>query len=414
MSSRPPSGSRRQRGAYAVAFVVFVVVLLGFMGLAVDAGRLYVSKTELQNAADSCALSAAAALTGANANQLEQAEDWGVAAGQRNLVGMQETPVSIPRDSAITFSETLNGTYLAKFAVASGDVLKMRYARCTLQESNIKTFLIHVVNLIPGQKIGLQQVAATAVASNEPSRSNCAIPLAICKSTPDHADDDAYGYRRGEWVTGLYDPGAPGTQGSYHWVKFPGFEKEKEIFDLIAGSGQCALSNTSTVETKTGQISDLAKAWNSRFGVWLGSGPIGVPDLTGYAYTDFGDNPNWPSGFNAFDDFKAKRGTLTPWNGLPQPFTGGWRASSVADHQAGADRRLVVQPIVDCNELESKVTTTVVDWGCSLLLHPIANPTDPFKIEYRGLASDPKSGCVTSGLPGGTTAGGPKVPTLVQ
>jgi uncharacterized membrane protein len=37
-----------------------IVVLVGFIGLALDLGKLYVSKSELQNRADSCALSARA------------------------------------------------------------------------------------------------------------------------------------------------------------------------------------------------------------------------------------------------------------------------------------------------------------------------------------------------------------------
>jgi Flp pilus assembly protein TadG len=50
----------RRRGAIAVFMAVSGVVLLGFAALAVDAGRLYLAKTELQVAAD------AAALAGAN------------------------------------------------------------------------------------------------------------------------------------------------------------------------------------------------------------------------------------------------------------------------------------------------------------------------------------------------------------
>ena len=49
---------RNQRGAVAIIVGLTLAVLIGFAGLALDLGRLYVNKSELQNAADSCALAA--------------------------------------------------------------------------------------------------------------------------------------------------------------------------------------------------------------------------------------------------------------------------------------------------------------------------------------------------------------------
>lgn len=54
--------SRQRRGAVAPAVAVSVLMLLGFVALAVDAGRLYVVRGELQNTADAAALAAARAL----------------------------------------------------------------------------------------------------------------------------------------------------------------------------------------------------------------------------------------------------------------------------------------------------------------------------------------------------------------
>jgi Flp pilus assembly protein TadG len=45
-----------QRGAVAIIVGLVLAVLMGFAGLALDVGHLYVEKTELQNAADACAL----------------------------------------------------------------------------------------------------------------------------------------------------------------------------------------------------------------------------------------------------------------------------------------------------------------------------------------------------------------------
>ena len=56
----------------------------------------------------------------------------------------------------------------------------------------------------------------------------------------------------------------------------------------------------------------------------------------------------------------------------------------------------------------------MLGWACYLMLNPVFSPGDTMYLEYRGLAGSPSSGCVTSGAPGGPTAGGPKVPALVQ
>jgi len=52
----------RQRGAVAVLVALFLVVLLGFAALAIDLGRAWVVRNELQNAADVAALAGAGAL----------------------------------------------------------------------------------------------------------------------------------------------------------------------------------------------------------------------------------------------------------------------------------------------------------------------------------------------------------------
>lgn len=52
----------RQRGAIIVLTLLFLVMLLGFAALALDLGRLYVLRTEMQNAADASAMAAAAEL----------------------------------------------------------------------------------------------------------------------------------------------------------------------------------------------------------------------------------------------------------------------------------------------------------------------------------------------------------------
>jgi hypothetical protein len=58
--------SRQQRGAILIMVAIAAVVIIGIGALALDLGRLFVQKTELQNAADAAALAAAVELDGAS------------------------------------------------------------------------------------------------------------------------------------------------------------------------------------------------------------------------------------------------------------------------------------------------------------------------------------------------------------
>ena len=55
---------QRQRGAMLIAFSILLILVLGFIGLALDVGQVIGRKTELQNLADNAALAAAAELVG--------------------------------------------------------------------------------------------------------------------------------------------------------------------------------------------------------------------------------------------------------------------------------------------------------------------------------------------------------------
>lgn len=418
MTFSPRHNRPLQRGAVAVAFILFSILLLGFVAFAMDVGRLYVSKSELQNAADSCALSASAALTGTNANQLQVAENYGITAGTRNLIGMQDEAAAIS-GADITFSATLNGDYRTRGSIAPEDAVNMRYARCTLAEPDISPLLMQVVNLLPGTKAGKNTVRASSVAGLGPSVSNCGIPLAVCTKnlTPPN-----FGYTQGEWLVGPFDT-QDNITGKFKWVDIADADKTKSLRDYLTGAGYCNMSEIDTLVPTQGGLSTLNEGWNWRFGVRKNSGPPDgalPPDWTGFAY----DATNWPSQFNVFDagkanNFPAMQTAHQPWNAIPSNLKGNWRASPQSVHEAGMQgRRLVVSPFVDCSawrELGNNNPQSILGWACVLMLNPVANPTqDVAGLEYRGPASEITSGCVTSGSPGGPGAGGPKVPTLMQ
>lgn len=68
--AQPMRQFNRQRGAVAVIVGLAIALLVGMVGLVLDLGRLYIAKTELQNAADAAALAGAKELNGSLAGVL--------------------------------------------------------------------------------------------------------------------------------------------------------------------------------------------------------------------------------------------------------------------------------------------------------------------------------------------------------
>src|SRR5688500_5521096 len=105
-----PIGSR-QRGAVLVILGISLAVLIGFLGIVIDLGRLFVTKTELQSAMDACALAATAELKpGLNppdVNAITKAVNAGITAGTRNKVGFQSGAVAVTA-ADIYFSDRLS------------------------------------------------------------------------------------------------------------------------------------------------------------------------------------------------------------------------------------------------------------------------------------------------------------------
>lgn len=409
---------QHQRGAIAIVVAISIAVLIGFVGLALDLGKLFIAKTELQNSSDACALAASRELTGTNANQLEVAEAAGIKTGALNRVVFQSEAVTLTVNDSVTFSPALNGTYLAKNAYGPTEALSMKYARCTVSRTGIVNWFIQVLNALPGVDIGTQTVAATAVASLSPAQTNCAIPVGLCSA-------DVAGKPVGTWLEGaIGPPGSGGLTGNFKWIDFtPPSGGASELAGILKGAGACNIPSIGAEVGQPGNVASLSDEWNSRFGIYKGSTTPAnaTPDFAGYAYTDAADS--WPSKFGAYSDFIAKRSANAAYQG--DTLTGLNVNGSIKDSTFlkanGADRRLAIVPVVDCAGFVSGSTAPVQSWACILILHPINSSSGGsgtgatrMYLEYRGVSSDPASPCATLGLPGTVGSAGPMVPVLVQ
>ncbi|WP_118178784.1 pilus assembly protein TadG-related protein [Paraburkholderia phosphatilytica] len=417
--ARRHAGREKQQGAVAVMVALSLVLLIGFTGLALDVGKLYIVRSELANAADACALSAARDLTGAVG--LTTPEAAGITAGEQNKVLLQSQATSLAVNSNVMFSKTFGGPFQIKTSYTTSDLPQIAYVRCTVTQPGVANWFMSVV--FP--TLATSTVAATAVASTTQAQTTCALPMYVCKP-PSPATVNVY-----DWLCSKVGSTSPAPcnkiSGNFGWIDLGQGNGASANAALFSGPGQCNLPTSTTLTTSPGMQNSVPNAYNTRFGIYAGGqykGPADGPsDFTGYAYTN-----TWLSAGNSqqssFTDFLAERQKFTPYQGdsAANLYTGTSSPPSSSYYTQGADRRLAVIPIVDnCSGLNGNTSVTVSEWACVLLLHPMTTNSnkDPMQgitmIQYLGSASNAGTPCATQGIPGSTSLGiGPKVPVLVQ
>ena len=356
---------RRQRGVVAVVVAMTIVAMVGMVGLAIDLGQMFVAKTELQNAADACALAAARDMESGQPLSRSEAAGRTVAgmhrvAFQDNAIGGANAPVTI------TYSPTANGSFVSGAGLTGPAADAMKYVRCEITHTGIRTFFIQVLNVLPNVNIGNQSVSAAAVAALLPSQATCALPIGLCSSKVATAS-------AGTWLEGVLDT-APG--GDFRWLDLTSSGGgAAEISSQLLGEGACDLPALGTQVGKPGNMPSLGAAFNSRFGIYFGSvKPADAdPDRSGYSYT----LNNWPTAANAYyGDFTARRDRNEIYQGVA--VTGidvsGTSQSSSYLGTKGRQRRVVAVPVVDCTTFDGSAhKAPITGWACVFLLHPMAN-----------------------------------------
>lgn len=164
--SLPCALGKGQRGAYLVIMAVGMLVLIGFVGLAVDLARQMVVHAKLQNAVDACALAAVVEL-----NELPDAEGRAIAMGSNFLsFNLPDSPSGFLSGSATP--EVSVGT------TTGADGNPVPSVTCKATDTNAN-FFIPVLDAALGRST--MQAKATAVATG--SSRACVTPLMIKRST---------------------------------------------------------------------------------------------------------------------------------------------------------------------------------------------------------------------------------------
>lgn len=391
-----------RRGAISVITAVSLVMLLGFVGLAVDLGRMFVVRTELQSAVDACALAAALELNGQSDAPL-RAQLTGQFLAAQNLSNFQSVATVLTGDK-ITFSASINGPFLAAGSISGATA---RFVRCAENQSGLTTYFLSAIG------ISTLPLQAQAVAGVQPSQSVCSIPMALCASANPSTAAGNFGYAVGDRAT----LGSTGNTGFFTWANVLGNTTEAGLDPYVAAfssSGSCgALTiNGRCIGIKTGVIAALDDAWNSRFGLYKSGGssltPItAAPDLTGYGYRGTGI----PTG-GAYSNYLAQR---VPNRDPYQSRLSGYADPGTVNRTYGASfRRLLVMPVVDCASGScGNAARPIVGWACVLMLSP-KTANENAEVEFISRADDPATPCRASGIAGGSNATGPLVATLLQ
>lgn len=420
---------KKQKGAVIVTVALVLMFLLGFMGIALDFGRMFIVKTELQTAVDSCALAAAQELDG-QLTAIARAQSAGLAAGNINNVNMQSTTWSGQGKLVISSFTFRDAGYTTPTSAANA-----RYAECAHTQPNIQMFLLHILGAFLGNPTELprqQSVGAFAVATRGSAQTTCPVPVALRPKTAGGVAPN-YGYFAGEWITLINAPGGGSTNGQIGWANLDGSNNASETQAEL--NGFCGTTIGSTLGTP-GVQATVADVWNGRFGIYknTSSPSQNNPDFTGYAYTAV----NWPAGQNAYNgvpgtgapasaqNFVAKRaafascadtGTRVKGQNSCESITGlslngGFQNPLAAPGNAsgghkdfGRNRRIVTVSVING-------ASSVIGFACMLMLQPLSIPMANARLEFIGNAGALNSPCATSGLPGGTA--GPLVPVLVR
>ncbi len=430
-----PTSLRRaaQRGAIAILALMSLPILFGFGALVVDLARLFVYKTEIQNAMDGCALAATSPLTGVNdPNIFDVARAHALATMDiaRNGVATR-TAQTVNRlhfqkdnfvlaDVTVEFSTALSGQpWIAATSTSFGGITPAtaKFVRCTYHDDGNALFFKPLLSTFVSGVSSTASVSADAVAKLGHAQSTCAFPVALCIVPGATATTSPpWGLVVGARKVSVNNPGSGYGTGNYGWLDFtPPAGGASELRALITGNGSCNVVVGATVG-QPGVVSTLESAWNSRFGIYKNplNSTTAPPDFTGYSY---------PTGSNNYANYVtrlASRASFKPPGGAPSSIT----VLTSAQHASlGQKRRVATAAMVNCSVWNSSGSANppVLDFGCILLLAPVKDGGPPAQwlqtsntldIEYLGLASAVNTPCASSGLAGGTY--GPLVPVLAK
>lgn len=131
-----PEQFERRKGEHGNVMIMTAILAVGLVlavGLCIDGARIYMTRTELQNAADAAALAAARELNGGTGGLTDAVTAAQSAALQTNKYGLNRTGGNAPAVtiSSVEFAPTLGGPWKAVGAIDATAAKSISYVRVT-------------------------------------------------------------------------------------------------------------------------------------------------------------------------------------------------------------------------------------------------------------------------------------------
>ena len=267
---------KRERGSILATSAIGMLAVLLAVGLGIDISRLYLSKAELQNAADASALAAVSGLTGKPLG-ITDATDRAVKV--MNSYNFTKTDVTFPRGN-VEFSVNLESGYMSEAAAFAAPV-NIRFVRVTTPEMPIPMSFGAIV--LGNNK----NLSATATAG-------LSVPLnMICPWLPAFVlDYPASPITKGNTYTFRLAPGGDVSPGNYQLLAPVESGGSGDRQGMSNGVDWC-ISPGQEVETKPGVTSGaIRQGINTRFdqygaGMDPGLSPPDANVAENIAYKDY-------------------------------------------------------------------------------------------------------------------------------
>ncbi len=246
-------GSKKgERGSILATSAIGMLSILLAVGLGIDISRFYLTKTELQNAADAAALAAVSALD-TSPNGITKAVDRAVES--MNKYDFKNTDVEFPRANVL-FAVNLEGAYVNEAAASSpGLAEKIRFVRVTTDPSAVPvSFAVSVLGTS-------KNLTATATAG-------MSVPLnIICNFLPVSVIDYGTPITEGQTYTFRASSGTSVAPGNYQILAVAGEGGKDVRIGLSAGVDRCASPGEEyAVDTKPGVTAGAVRqGLNTRF-----------------------------------------------------------------------------------------------------------------------------------------------------
>jgi Flp pilus assembly protein TadG len=209
-SSGPGFALRRQGGAIAIMTIVLLPVLLGFVALALELGRLYNRKAEMQGVADAIAVAGASKLNGTSggiSDALAAAHDV-VESTDATMPYYQYGNTMVFSDAAIKFAKSPDGAAgWLDAGAAMASPAGLAYVKVDTNDLNPGYGQVDLILMPLLGNLASVSVSHTAIAGRQHLKLT---PLAICAMSKDSANPitkrdnpggnselTEYGFRRG-------------------------------------------------------------------------------------------------------------------------------------------------------------------------------------------------------------------------